>query len=70
MTNVQYKINRNNGVEFEEYYADPSLVTMPAVCAISGGNSSGKSTTLNLIALAMGGDTNPAIPDLHQVRQF
>lgn len=61
MANIQYNISRNNGVEIEEYYADPSLSSMPAICAIRGGNSSGKSTSLNLIALAMGGDTNAAI---------
>lgn len=63
MIKVSYEIDRKNGDQIEVYTANKKLAKIPNVCAIRGNNSSGKSTTLNMLAAAFNGVNNPGISD-------
>lgn len=55
MIKIDYLIERQEGDEFEKYGPTIIPTELPNVVYIQGPNSSGKSTLLNMIALAFFG---------------
>ena len=63
MISIDYKISRDEGDENKEYYPSPVMKAIPNVSLVQGANSSGKSTILNLIGIAMNGIESDSISE-------
>ena len=63
MIAIDYKISRNEADEEKIYVPDEVIKTLPDLSVVSGPNSSGKSSLLNFIALAFGGEQSELISD-------
>lgn len=63
MIHINYKIERNESDRTTTFLPNQELLAIPNLSFVEGPNSSGKSTILNLIALAFNGIKNDTISD-------